>query len=340
MIRHLVLLAVLAVLLTCLLTLLRPGPSPIVLSHAARAQEPIPLPPPYGPLARDPATVASELLPDPAEPLPPPVERPAPRWASRGYVNDVGGAASQLRGQVTQLKHDITTDLRGDQRRELSRAADDVLDALDTFEARLAPGRPRAAVAEDYAAVAARMSALTNDARAAGLGRAGAGWVTMADERLAEAVSMGEGPAAWDPPLVVRACDNLVFHARDLERQGEFALSAAPGRRTLQQELRDLTAAAEFFRAGVAMGSARDRLMRDFSSVQGVWARVAPAVEELARDERLPIVPRARRVQGEIDNLHRLLGVAGTPARLEPSAEPKQPVRSYGGIYLPASGPW
>ncbi len=330
MIRRLLVLAVLTVSVMWLLTRLVP------------AQEPLPVPPPIGPLPRDPAHVSSELLPDPLDAPPLVVERVPPRLASRGYLNDVGGAAAKLRRQVTALKNDITTDLRGPDRRDLSGQADDVLDALDLFEGRLKDGRPRAAVADDYALVESRVAALTREARAAGLGqtpaREGTHWVSMADERLAEAVAEGSPAAAWDPPLVIRESDNLVFVVRDLERQGEYALTALPGRRALQQDLHELTDAAEFFRASVAQASPRVRLMRDFRSVEEVWDRVAPAVADLTRDERLALVPRAGRVEDVIVRLHRRLGLAGAPAHLAAQAEPRQPVSPY-GLVLPASAP-
>ncbi len=342
MIRRLAVMAFLTLLLIGLLTFLVPGPPPFAVQSAARAQEPLVVPYPLPPLPRDPATVSSELLPDPSEQVAVPPQRPVARWASLGYLNDVGSAASGLRRQVVQLKHDVTTDLRGQRRQELSRAADNVLDALDALEDRLVVGRSRAAVSEDYVAVADRVHALLRDARSAApvrpAARDPAGWVALADERLGEAVSEGGGGAAWEPALVAREADNLVFLARDLERQGEYALSAGPGRRSVQANLHALTDAAEFFRADVATTSPRARLVRDFGSVEEVWGRVAPALAELTRAERLPLDPRARRVEDEVVKLHRLLGLPGAPVHLAAVAEPARPT-AVSGLALPASAP-
>jgi hypothetical protein len=342
MIRRLLLLAVLTLALICLLTRLVPGPIPVTLASVARAQEPIPVPPSPVPEPRDPATVASELLPDPMSapaiaPQPPPA-----RLTSQAYLNDVRGAAAGLRQQVARLKTDISTDLRGEQRRQLSRKVDDVLDALDDFEERLSRGQSRLAVADEYAAVEARMAALARDAKAVGVGgsraRDRAGWLAMADERLAEAVAEGAPAASWDPALVARECDNLVFLARALEHGGEYSLSAAPGRRQVQQELHHLTDAAEYFRASVATASPLPRLMKDFASVEDVWDHLAPELAALTRDERLLLVPRASSVEDVIVRLHRRLGLAGAPAHLPADAEPRQTAGSY-GLVLPASAP-
>jgi hypothetical protein len=340
--RRLAVLAFLILLLICLLTFLGPGQTPRAILPAARAQEPVPAASELGPLLRDPATVASELLLEPSPPAVALPERPATRWASRAYTNDVGGALSRLRRQVVQLKQDITTDLRGDQRRWLSREADNALDALDDFESRLVAGRPRAAVSEDYAAAESRVRALARDARASGLGRSvsrdPAGWVAMADERLGEAVSQGEAREVWAPALVAREADNLVFFARDLERQGEYGLSAGPGRRALQHDLHSLTDAAEFFRASVAAGSPRARLAKDIAALEEVWARVASAVPRLNREERLLLAPRASRVEDMVFELHRRLGLAGAPAHVEATAEAAQPANGFGPV-LPAAAP-
>jgi hypothetical protein len=296
-----------------------------------------------GPLLRDPATVASELLVDPSDPAFARRERPAAaRWTSQAYLNDVNSALSRLRQQVVQLRADMMSDLPPDQRRRLAREADSVLGALDDFGDGLRPGRRRTAVAEDYAAVQARVRALARDARAAGLSRSAsddsAGWVAMADQRLDEAVSRGGGRDGWEPALVARDSDNQVFLARDLDRQGEYGLSAAPGRRTLQDDLHALTHAAEFFRASVASGAPRRQLARDFETVEEVWGRVAPALARLNPAERQLLMPRARRVQDVILKLHERLGLAGTPRRLDVTAEPSQPARSSGPV-LPASAP-
>jgi hypothetical protein len=304
---------------------------------------PIPAASELGPLLRDPAAVASELLVEPAAPFATSQERPAARWANLAYVDEVSGALSGLRRQVVRLRRDITTELPGEQWRGLAREADDVLGALDAFGDHLVPGRPRAAVAADYAAVAARVRALARGARASGLGGSAsgdpAGWVAMADERVSEAVAPGQGRETWEPLLVAREADNLVFLARDLERQGEYGLSAAPGRGALQDDLHALTDAAVFFRASVAAGSPPARLAWDFATAEQVWARVAPAVEGLSRAERLPLVPRATRVEDAIVRLHRRLGLAGTPARVGASAEPAPRPAAVGGVSLPASAP-
>jgi hypothetical protein len=326
---------------------LQPGPAvfepiPGVFEPGFGWPRPIPATSSLGPLLRDPATVASELLLEPSELFFAGQESPAARWVSRGYANDVSSALSGLRRQVVQLKRDAMTDLQGEQRRGLSRAADGVLDALDDFGARLVPGRSRSAVAEEYAAVESRVRALARDARASGLANSGGGdparWVAMADERLGAAVSQGEGREVWEPILVARAADNLVFLTRDLARQGEFGLSSEPGRRALQDDLNALTNAATFFRASVAAGSPRSRLARDFAAVDEVWARVAPSVGRLNRYERQLLVPRAARVENVILDLHHRLGLTGTPARLEATAEPKLPVSTFNPV-LPASAP-
>ena len=295
-----------------------------------------------GPLLRDPATVASELLLEPSEIVPMGQVSPAAQWVSRGYANDVNSALSRLRRQVVQLKRDAGADLQGEQRQALSREADRVLDALDDFGERLVPGRSRASVADDYADVQARVLALSRDARASGLARSGTGdparWLAMADERLSAMVSQGEGREVWEPVLVARAADNLVFLARDLMRQGEFGLSSGPGRRALQDDLNALTNAATFFRASVAAGSPRARLARDFVAVDEVWEHVVPGLERLNRDERQLLVPRAARVENVILDLHHRLGLTGTPARLEATAEPKLPVSTFNPV-LPASAP-
>jgi hypothetical protein len=137
---------------------------------------------------------------------------------------------------------------------------------------------------------------------------------------------------------VARDSDSLVFFARDLERLGEYGLSAGPGRRAMQGELHGLTDAAEFFRASLASGSPRARLARDFADVEGVWERVAPDVARLTRPERQLLAPRADRVGDAVLKLHRRLGLTGTPPRLVAVAEPAAPVRSY-GMVLPASPP-
>ena len=254
MIRRLAVLAVVTLLLIGLLTFLVPGRLPLSCRRPP-AQEPLVVPFPQPPVPRDPATVSSELLPDPAEQAFVPPPPPAPRWAGLGYINDVGSAASGLRRQVVQLKGDANTNLRGERRRELSRKADDVLDALDALEDRLVVGRPRAAVAEEYVAVEARVHAHASGdapgrARPRRLGRAGGRAVGGGRGR-------GRRPGDVGPGAGRAEADNLVFVARDLERQGEYALSAGPGRRSLQTDLHSLSDAAEFFRAGVATGSPR-----------------------------------------------------------------------------------
>jgi hypothetical protein len=335
MLKRLTVLALVTLLVIGVLTCVRPSGRP-VLPPAARAQEPLPLPNPsdLGAPARDPATVASELMLEPPAPVVGIVERPPARWASLGYVNEVGANVSRLRRQVRQFKQDVTADLQGERRRELSRQADDVLDALDAFEGRLVVGMPRTTVYEDYAAVEGRVKALTRDARFVGLsrpaGRDSTQWVAMADEKLGEAVHQGQGREVWEPALVARESDNLVFLTRDLERKGEYALSAGPGRRTLQSDLHALSDAAEFFRASVAAGSPRSRLVQDFGPVAEVWGHVVPAVAGPTRGERLAVGPRASAVEDVILKLHRRLGLPGAPARLEANAEPAQPVNGLG----------
>jgi hypothetical protein len=280
---------------------------------------------------------------DPSDPAFARRERPAAaRWASRAYLNDVNSALSRLRQRVVQLKADMVSDLPADQWRRLAREADSVLGAPDDFADGLRPGRRRVAVAEDYATVQTRVRALARDARAAGLRRSAsddaAGWVAMADQRLDEAVSRGGDRDGWEPALVARDADNQVFLARDLDRQGEYGLSAAPGRRTLQDDLHALADAAEFFRASVASGAPRAQLARDFGAEEEVWARVVSALGRLSQAERQLLMPRARRVQDVILKLHSRLGLAGTRRRLDVTAEPSQPARSSGPV-LPASAP-
>src|SRR5205807_791097 len=97
-----------------------------------------------------------------------------------------------------------------------------------------------------------------------------------------------------------------------------------------------LTDAAEFFRACVASGSPRARLVRDFAAAEEVWARVAPAVARLSREDRLALDPRAGRVEDAVVKLHRRLGLPGTPPHLGENATPAQPVNGV-GLALPAS---
>jgi hypothetical protein len=238
--RH-VLLVVLTLLLIGQLTLQVVAPTLIGIPPAARAQEFLMPAAPYpgvpypvtsypgaplllpsfadlAPAARDPASVASELLLTDAPPGVLPQPRPEPRWAGQSYVSEVGSSASHLRRRLVQFKQDVAVDQQTPRWRELSRGADDALDALDAFEERLRVGRARVAVAEDYAAVEARVRALTRDAQAAGLGgpagRGPAGWFALADERLGEAVNAGQEIVTLDPALVARESDNLVFGAR------------------------------------------------------------------------------------------------------------------------------
>jgi hypothetical protein len=346
MFRRLAVVAFLLLLLAWVLTYSLQPPTPPVVGSAARAQEVlVPAPPASQPApdARDPATVASELLLENPRQAPTPL-RMAPQWAGLGYVTEVGDALARLRRQVRQLKRDADTDLSGDRRRELTGEADEVLNALDAFDARLVVGRPRAAIADDYSALERRVRALTRNARTAGLStplaRDPAGWVTMADERLGEAVYQGGGREVWEPALVARGADNFVFLARDLWRKGEYSLADGTSRVSLLNDLRALSDAAEFFRASVAGGSPPARLAQDFASAEQVWARIVPAMAELTHGERLALDPRASSVEDAVVGLHRRLGLAGTPAHVTAVTETATPVNGLGIPYGGTGNGW
>jgi hypothetical protein len=98
----------------------------------------------------------------------------------------------------------------------------------------------------------------------------------------------------------------------------------------LQTDLAALTDASESFRASVAAGNPQSRLVRDFATLEEVWARVAPGVMALSQGERLLLSPRAARVDGVVIRLHRRLGLAGAPARFDLGAEQPQAINGLG----------
>jgi hypothetical protein len=300
----------------------------VLLAGLAPARGQLPaelLPPPAAPRPID------ELLPPGAagplpydgldlELMPREARRPPLRSLSRDSVTAMRSASRDLERQMERLKREAGNGGAGAWR-ALSYDAQDVTDTLGDFQDSLRAGLPRADLYISFGAVENKVRALARTARASdepavseALQR-----VQRAEGRLRDMVFAFEERGAqetWDPRVVERTAQNLVLFARDLERQGEWSFVARPGRRALQDDLNALSVAAATFRRGVLDGLTPTQVMRDFASVEDVWARVAPALGELTSAERLPTRPRAERVDDAIVRLHRRLGLPGETARL------------------------
>jgi hypothetical protein len=221
--------------------------------------------------------------------------------------------ARQLVREVERLQEDIVADLGERKERRLYQQTDAVL-ALSVrlegaFTAKVSPED----LVKSFDQMDRQLHELLKAVRELGPEqralRRTADHVESLDEQLHYHLFSGSAGEERMKQLLQRQSGALDAAAHELERTARYALSAAPGRGTLEADLKKLADATERFRKSMAGSASRDQQQREFATINEIWDRVVRGMKDLPPGQNVYLLRSAGQVDLLHERLHRMLGI-------------------------------